>query len=209
MITAGDHYSDMDILGTEEDRVSATADIAIVVVATENHPPQFASPKLIGFIEENSPSLTAVRWKPMSIPRVTDSDPGPENNTFTLSLIDQQAEMMTPTFMVQPVKGVGELDFTVLLNVPRLDYEKKKEYVLTLQARDHSIRPLISSVKVYINVVDVNDIIPQFTRRVYHATLREDAPIGTELAHVKAYDRDTGEYGAIRYTSINGPIAKK
>lgn len=62
---------------------------------------------------------------------------------------------------------------------------------------------------VTINVIDVNDNHPQFTQSIYNVSLYENALPGTKLVQVEATDPDSGIFGQIKYTSINGPIAKK
>jgi hypothetical protein len=53
------------------------------------------------------------------------------------------------------------------------------------------------------------DNIPQFSKRVYEAYLSEDAMPGLTVAKVEATDADTGDFGKVRFTSINGPISNK
>ncbi|XP_022235646.1 cadherin-86C-like, partial [Limulus polyphemus] len=54
--------------------MDTTAEVALVLVNTENHPPKFASTRYEGTIEEGSPALTAVRWEGATISRITDND---------------------------------------------------------------------------------------------------------------------------------------
>jgi protocadherin Fat 4 len=53
------------------------------------------------------------------------------------------------------------------------------------------------------------DNIPQFSKRVYEAYISEDATPGLTVAKVEATDLDTGDFGKVRFTSINGPISNK
>ena len=83
-------------------------------------------------------------------------------------------------------------------------------FLFQIIATDHSpIKPLSTKVACKIAVVDLNDNFPQFVQQSYEATLPEDAPIGSKLLKVEALDKDSGIFGKIKYTSINGPIAKK
>lgn len=53
------------------------------------------------------------------------------------------------------------------------------------------------------------DNIPQFSQRVYEVLLPEDAPIGTTVAKIEATDQDSGDFGRIKFTSINGPLSNE
>ncbi|XP_074598665.1 cadherin-86C-like [Brevipalpus obovatus] len=186
-----------------EKQISTTAQVAFVIVAFENRPPTFASATLNGFIEENSPLMTAVRWNNYSLPIVSDPDSG-LNGTMDLMLNSDKH------FTIQPNWGLREVTFSLLSKNPVLDYETgPREVILTIIATDHSpARPLSAKIQCKITIVDLNDNFPQFVQQNYEASLYEDAPIGTKLLKVEALDKDSGVFGKIKYTSINGPIAK-
>lgn len=57
--------------------------------------------------------------------------------------------------------------------------------------------------------MDVNDHIPQFTQSQYNGSIYEDSPMGTVVARVRAFDKDSGNYGKVVYTNIYGDLAKK
>ncbi|XP_076317843.1 cadherin-86C-like [Tachypleus tridentatus] len=71
-----------------------------------------------------------------------------------------------------------------------------------------SSKTLSAEAKIRVNILDSNDNIPQFSKETYEATIKEDAAPGTFVTRIYATDRDTGNYGKIRYTAINGPIAE-
>ncbi len=39
--------------------------------------------------------------------------------------------------------------------------------------------------------------------------LPEDSPIGTTVAKIEATDEDSGDFGKVRFTSINGPLSNE
>lgn len=109
---------------------SSVASIAFVIVANQNRPPTFATNHLEGYIEENSPVMTAIRWYNYSLPRVNDSDSG-LNGTMDLTLtqfsVNHQEIIndITKLFIIQPNWGLREITFSILLGSPfTLDYEK-------------------------------------------------------------------------------------
>lgn len=59
-----------------------------------------------------------------------------------------------------------------------LDYEKVKDYMLTVQATDKGIPPLSNQATVNVTVKDANDNIPTFTQMAYSARISEDITIG-------------------------------
>ncbi|CAN8020365.1 unnamed protein product [Ixodes persulcatus] len=75
-------------------------------------------------------------------------------------------------------------------------------------AETEAVEPLTSTVTVRVNIVDTNNHPPMFTRDTYEAVVAEDAKKGTLVTTVTATDPDSGSFGRVRYTSLNGPIAR-
>lgn len=65
-----------------------------------------------------------------------------------------------------------------------LDFETCKDYFLTVEARDGGTPPLSAITTVNINLTDVNDNAPIFSRDVYTAIVSEDATIGEPVVKV-------------------------
>lgn len=80
----------------------------------------------------------------------------------------------------------------MLYVVDNLDYEKVKEYALTVRATD-SLSGIFAEVLVNILVTDVNDCPPEFQYDSYNVTVSEAAPFGSLILKVTAKDNDTGE----------------
>lgn len=72
-----------------------------------------------------------------------------------------------------------------------LDFERQRFYVLTVGVQEEG-GPL-SGVRVYLNVLDVNDNPPEFEPDTYLASLAEDTPAGTCFVVLNVDDKDTGE----------------
>ncbi|XP_029421607.1 protocadherin Fat 3 isoform X4 [Nannospalax galili] len=60
-----------------------------------------------------------------------------------------------------------------------------------------------STAQVHIRVLGANLYSPVFSQSTYVAEVRENAPAGTKVLHVRATDGDPGTYGQISYTIIN------
>ncbi|XP_028392611.1 protocadherin-like protein [Dendronephthya gigantea] len=74
-----------------------------------------------------------------------------------------------------------------------LDYEKRKQYVFSVNAKQHTDSGTDNNqveTAVEINVVDVNDVAPVFARSRYDATVSEGAQPGTMVIRIFAIDYD-------------------
>ncbi|CAG2121795.1 unnamed protein product, partial [Medioppia subpectinata] len=112
--------------------------------------------------------------------------------------------------MIQPKRGINEIIFSIVVkDSTKLDYETNsdKQFTVKVTATDLSHYPLNSTIFCTIKLIDLNDNIPQFSQRIYEAVIPENAVPGTTVARIEATDADSGEYGHIRYTSINGPLS--
>ncbi|XP_035227160.1 fat-like cadherin-related tumor suppressor homolog isoform X3 [Stegodyphus dumicola] len=85
-----------------------------------------------------------------------------------------------------------------------LDRETESEYNLTVQATDHGIPPLSSTVLLSISVLDVNDNPPEFMNKMMYATVSESVPVGTGIIVVHATSEDIGINAEISYSIIGG-----
>lgn len=85
-----------------------------------------------------------------------------------------------------------------------LDRETESYYNLTVQATDHGIPPLSSTVLLSVTVLDVNDNPPEFTNKMMYATISESVPIGSEITNVRATSEDIGVNAEISYSIIGG-----
>ncbi|XP_064481302.1 fat-like cadherin-related tumor suppressor homolog isoform X2 [Ornithodoros turicata] len=99
--------------------------------------------------------------------------------------------------------GIDESSGIVRLNKP-LDREERALYNLTVQARDHGTPELSSLATLIVAIQDVNDNPPEFSRKVYHATVSEAASIGYEVLRVHATSRDSGMNAEITYFLSGG-----
>lgn len=85
-----------------------------------------------------------------------------------------------------------------------LDFERAKDYFLTIQAVDGGTPPLSNLATLNISVTDSNDNAPIFTQNSYAARIREDAQIGDKIIQVQANDLDSDENGKIVYSIERG-----
>ncbi|KAF8791564.1 Fat-like cadherin-related tumor suppressor [Argiope bruennichi] len=100
-------------------------------------------------------------------------------------------------FEIDPKTGIVRLRRS-------LDRETESEYNLTVQAADHGVPSLSSTVMLSITVLDVNDNPPEFTNKIVYATVSESVPIGSEITSVHATSEDIGINAEITYSIIGG-----
>ncbi|XP_071377142.1 protocadherin beta-15-like [Centroberyx affinis] len=84
-----------------------------------------------------------------------------------------------------------------------LDREASSSHKLLLTAMDGGKPPKTGTVEIFVDVLDVNDNMPVFTKDVYTATLNENSPIGTTVIQVNATDLDDGSNGEVSYSFGN------
>ncbi|XP_048088045.1 protocadherin alpha-8-like isoform X7 [Alosa alosa] len=84
-----------------------------------------------------------------------------------------------------------------------LDREKQPVIQLVLTALDGGKPHKSGTAKIIVNVMDVNDNIPVFSKSLYKAQINENVPTGTSVLTVKANDLDDGINGEIVYSFVN------
>uniref|UniRef100_A0A669BZ23 Protocadherin Fat 4 n=1 Tax=Oreochromis niloticus TaxID=8128 RepID=A0A669BZ23_ORENI len=121
----------------------------------------------------------------------SDSDSGVNGEVTYLLEEDDEDE----TFLLNPVTG--------FFNVTRpLDYETQQYYILTAKAQDGGGQA--STVRVYFNVLDVNDNAPIFNTTTYSTSVSESLPPGSSIITVGATDADDGQNAQLLYKIASG-----
>ncbi|XP_044220522.1 protocadherin alpha-8-like [Thunnus albacares] len=111
------------------------------------------------------------------------------------------------------VKDKGEDGKIPILVVQKsLDREAAGSHSLVLTALDGGKPPKSGEMNIVINVLDINDNAPVFTKDVYSVMLDENAPIGTTVIQVNATDLDNGPNGDVVYSfskSLNQRLLRR
>jgi protocadherin delta 1 len=135
-------------------------------------------------IPEDSPVNTFVAHV-----TVTDPDSG-MNGRYNCSLTDH-------VFRLQPTEYETEYQiFTTGL----LDREIMPEYNLALVCLDHGKDPQRAVENIHVQITDVNDNAPEFSRMSYTASIIENSYQGASVLAVTAMDRDAGKNSQLHYT---------
>uniref|UniRef100_A0A8C0ZPK4 Protocadherin Fat 2 n=1 Tax=Castor canadensis TaxID=51338 RepID=A0A8C0ZPK4_CASCN len=161
----------------------------IVLDVNENlHPPRFASFVHQGQVQENSPPGTQVM-----LVAAHDEDGGLDGELQYFLRAGTGLE----AFRIHQDTGM------IQTLVP-LDREFVPFYWLTVLAVDRSSVPLSSVTEVYIEVTDVNDNPPRMSRPVFYPSIQEDAPLGTSVLQLDAWDPDSSSQGKLTFNITSG-----
>ncbi|XP_046644672.1 fat-like cadherin-related tumor suppressor homolog isoform X5 [Daphnia pulicaria] len=166
----------------------STVVVTIVVTDVNDNPPQFSRKLYAASVAESS----AIGAEILNV-LATSLDIG-VNAEIKYSIVGGNEHRH---FAIDPLSGVISL-------AEPLDYERAREFYLTVQALDGGVPPLSNHAAVNITVLDSNDNPPIFTQASYSAAIREDAIIGETVLRLNAVDLDGGDNGRITYTLLNG-----
>ncbi|XP_072112240.1 protocadherin Fat 4 [Mobula birostris] len=160
--------------------------INIAVSDINDHAPKFSKNVYSFDIPEDTPPGSIV-----AAILASDADSG-VNGEITY-LVEEDDE--DGIFFLNSVTGVFNLTQT-------LDYEKQPYYILTVQAEDGGGQ--FSIVRVYFNVLDVNDNPPIFNPSSYSTSVVENLPSGARILTIKATDADDGLNSQLEYNIASG-----
>ncbi|XP_071313483.1 protocadherin alpha-8-like [Trachinotus anak] len=124
----------------------------------------------------------------------------PDSGPFSV----QQYKISDSDHFRLEVKDKGDDGKIPILVVKKsLDRETAASHSLVLTALDGGKPPKSGNMKIIVNVLDINDNAPVFTKDVYSVTLDENAPVGTTVIQVNATDLDEGPNGDVIYSFTN------
>ncbi|XP_075959864.1 protocadherin alpha-8-like [Anarhichas minor] len=102
------------------------------------------------------------------------------------------------------VKDKGEDGKIPILVVQKtLDRETAGIHSLVLTALDGGKPPKSGTMNILVNLLDINDNAPVFSKDVYSVVLDENSQIGTTVIEVNATDLDEGSNGEVVYSFSN------
>ncbi|XP_067374264.1 protocadherin alpha-9-like isoform X8 [Channa argus] len=160
--------------------------IEIVILDVNDNSPSFLSASQLLNITEN----TAIGAK-FPVHPAQDEDVGVntvnnyrinQNQYFSLEI--HRGETVTPELVLQKV----------------LDREKQSVIQLTLTAIDGGTPAKSGSMIIVVNVLDINDNSPVFSRTLYKASVHENVKMGTSITTINATDVDAGPNGQVLYS---------
>ncbi|XP_057706824.1 protocadherin alpha-6-like isoform X21 [Corythoichthys intestinalis] len=162
--------------------------IGVEVMDVNDHSPSFPEHETKLDIPESV--LPGARFQ---LPASQDGDSGhfsvqqyklSDNDNFRLEIKDKGKDGKIPILVVKK----------------SLDRETTGYHSLVLTAMDGGKPQKTGEMNISINVLDVNDNAPVFSKEVYSALLKENTAIGTTVIQVNATDLDEGPNGDVVYS---------
>uniref|UniRef100_A0A2K5XDI8 Protocadherin Fat 4 n=1 Tax=Mandrillus leucophaeus TaxID=9568 RepID=A0A2K5XDI8_MANLE len=121
----------------------------------------------------------------------TDDDSGVNGEiTYIVNEDDEDG-----IFFLNPITGVFNLTRV-------LDYEVQQYYILTVRAEDGGGQ--FTAIRVYFNILDVNDNPPIFSLNSYSTSLMENLPVGSTVLGFNVTDADDGINSQLAYSIASG-----
>ncbi|KAM9834044.1 protocadherin alpha-C2-like isoform 1-T1 [Syngnathus typhle] len=158
---------------------SGTAKINVRILDANDNVPAFDSSVYKVKVYENTPKGTLVIQL-----NATDLDEGSNGDVF-YSFSSYTPERVRQLFSMDTDTG----KITVTNNI---DYEETSAYEIYIQAMDKGPAAVAVHCKVVVEVIDVNDNVPEIVLSSLSVPVREDARADTVVALVSVNDRDSG-----------------
>uniref|UniRef100_A0A9J8CGB0 Cadherin EGF LAG seven-pass G-type receptor 1b n=1 Tax=Cyprinus carpio carpio TaxID=630221 RepID=A0A9J8CGB0_CYPCA len=171
----------------------AIAYLTITVSDTNDHAPVFEQNEYRVSIREN----VEVGFEVMTI-RATDGD-APSNANMIYTIVND--DEVNTYFEIDPRNGLVKTRV-------RPDREVKSQYRLFVEANDQGREPgpRTATATMHIFIEDENDNYPQFSEKRYVVQVPENIAVNSQVAMVKATDKDARNNAKVHYSIINGNI---
>ena len=99
------------------------------------------------------------------------------------------------------LQNLGTKKYEVTLKSP-LDREKEEHHDVVISCHDKGSPPLHSNSKFSIQVMDINDVEPQFTKDTFKFLIDENENSRVTVGYINATDPDLGAGGKLTYSLI-------
>ncbi|XP_032129146.1 protocadherin gamma-A2, partial [Sapajus apella] len=164
--------------------------VIVTVLDVNDNAPEFDMTSASSSVSEDSPPGTII-----GLFNVHDRDSG-QNAFITCSLPDNL-----------PFKLEKSVDnYYRLVTTKALDREQFSFYNITLTAKDEGNPSLSTDAHILLQVADINDNAPAFSRTSYSAYIPENNPRGASIFSVTAHDPDSNNNGHITYSFVEDTI---
>ncbi|XP_051506000.1 protocadherin gamma-A7-like [Myxocyprinus asiaticus] len=162
--------------------------ITVEILDINDHSPQF--PENEKRLEIWESAVPGARY-PLQAAR----DPDSGSNSVQMYKLSH-----TDYFRIEMVDRDEDGKRPVLVLQKPLDREITKRMQLQLTALDGGRPPKSGTMEIKIDVLDINDNAPVFTKDTYTVMLNENTPVGTTILRVNATDSDEGQNGEVVYS---------
>ncbi|XP_002940912.2 protocadherin Fat 1 isoform X3 [Xenopus tropicalis] len=177
--TSPEYYLTVEATDGGTPPLSDVASVNINVTDVNDNSPVFSQNTYTTVVGEDSVSGQSVLMV------VADDADGPLNNHIRYSITEGNPGN---TFIIDPVRGEVKVN-------KLLDRELISGYTLTIQAEDNGQPPRRNTTTVNIDVSDVNDNPPMFSKGNYSIVIQENKPVGFSILHLAVTDKDSSHNG--------------
>ncbi|XP_062986158.1 protocadherin gamma-A6-like isoform X19 [Elgaria multicarinata webbii] len=152
---------------------------------------------------DNAPQFLSKDWK-MKI--LETSTPGecfllPKAQDPDLGINSVQSYQLTGSNYFSLVLQVeNDVRHAELVLEKPLDREEQSVHDLILTATDGGDPVRSGTVQIQVIVLDANDNAPVFSQLIYQVSVKENIPIWSTIATIRATDLDDGIYGEVKYS---------
>ncbi|XP_026528277.1 protocadherin alpha-5-like [Notechis scutatus] len=179
------HHLVLTATDSGEPKLTGTVQLLINVLDVNDNPPVFNQSVYRVKLLENTVSGSLV----INL-NATDLDEG-INREISYVFSNKVPLYFKNTFGIN--SDTGEIKL-----IGKLDYEDTNFYELHIVAEDKGSPPLSKQCKVLIEILDINDNIPEISVNSVSVPLPEDSAPGTVIAIISALDKDSGTNGQVR-----------
>ncbi|XP_071484961.1 cadherin-23-like [Diadema antillarum] len=169
-------------------------DVIVEIRDVNDNPPSFTNLPAEVSIFENATFGTAIFQV-----RATDPDTGPG------AIVSYQVSGVTPSDAGSaPTDYFAITSFSgeVQLVVQPLDYESIQQYLVTIIAQDYGSPSLTSTGTLTVNILDVQDTVPEFINIPYDVTIPETMAVDSVIQTITAVDPDSVNTNTITYELV-------
>uniref|UniRef100_A0A8C5DN79 Cadherin domain-containing protein n=1 Tax=Gouania willdenowi TaxID=441366 RepID=A0A8C5DN79_GOUWI len=184
---------DMEVIATDKgaNSLSGQCTIKIIVEDMNDNHPEISIKSFQTPVSESIEVDTVI-----SVVSVSDKDSG-DNGVVDLRIPDN---------MPFKLRESSDNYYELVVSEP-LDREKVPEYVITFTVTDRGSPPLSDNETMTLELLDVNDNVPQFPQSFYTIRVMENNAPGDLLSSLTAFDPDLHENQYLVYFIIEKEIA--
>uniref|UniRef100_A0A1A8RGQ4 Protocadherin 2 alpha c n=1 Tax=Nothobranchius rachovii TaxID=451742 RepID=A0A1A8RGQ4_9TELE len=170
--------------------MSGSMNLLVNVLDNNDNAPVFSQTLYKAKVQENVKLGTMVITL-----NATDLDSG-LNGQVSYSFSEVGRGKETDVFTIDSKTGT-------VTNKGNIDFEENVAFEIRVQASDGASSPLTSHAKLLIEVLDMNDNAPEISVTSLVNSVKEDASIGTAVALVSVFDKDSGKNGMVNCKMSN------
>ncbi|KAG7517181.1 protocadherin alpha-C2-like [Solea senegalensis] len=184
---------DMEVIATDhgDNRLSAQCTIKILVEDMNDNHPEISIKSFHSPVNENIELDTVI-----AVVSVSDKDSG-DNGIVDVHIPDN---------MPFKLRESSDNYYELVVSEP-LDREKVPEYDITFTVTDRGSPPLSDNETMTLELLDVNDNVPQFPLSFYTIRVMENNAPGALLSSLTAFDPDLHENQYLVYFILEKEIA--